>query len=147
MFIPGSFGITGQIKTIAPVERARSPAIQRVQSPLSRPSSRGSGPQSALQDSNWETDGMWDTPVDKPSPGSTLSSAAQSPISKEDKALEMARRKEERKQVRSFRQCFEFLKLTLDSALLCSRNKRKRRLSLHDSVAGIVPTYPWYLHS
>ncbi|PPQ70522.1 hypothetical protein CVT26_013980 [Gymnopilus dilepis] len=98
MFIPGSFGITGQIKTIAPVERARSPAIQRVQSPLSRPSSRGSGPQSALQDSNWETDGMWDTPVDKPSPGSTLSSAAQSPISKEDKALEMARRKEERKQ-------------------------------------------------
>ncbi|KAF5321514.1 hypothetical protein D9619_001358 [Psilocybe cf. subviscida] len=85
--------------------RPRSPAGPAIQSSIKRalsPTPRSHRPQSPLskpaQDADWDSAGGWDdTPASKPS-ASTPTSASQAPVSKEEKALEMARRKEERKQ-------------------------------------------------
>ncbi|PPQ93682.1 LOW QUALITY PROTEIN: hypothetical protein CVT25_012741 [Psilocybe cyanescens] len=82
-------------------ETNRIPIIQRAVSPIPRPySSQSSRPTSPPQETGWENSGDWETTDSKhsavASPGGTA--AVPVTLSKEDKALEMARRKEERKQ-------------------------------------------------
>ncbi|KAF8160923.1 hypothetical protein B0H34DRAFT_698710 [Crassisporium funariophilum] len=85
----------------SPQSRKLSPVIQRAQSPISRPySSQSSNPQTPQTEaSGWEMNGGWDT---EETPSSTPSRApnklSSAVMTKEEKALEMTRRKEERKQ-------------------------------------------------
>jgi len=86
--------------TLVP-QQPRIPVIQRTQSPLSQSASSQSSspiPPAHLQDSDWNTTDEWDTPASqiKPSPSPVSSTLT---MTKEAKAAEMARRKEERKQV------------------------------------------------
>lgn len=100
-------GVPGAMngKRLSPlVERAKSPAIQRPQSPLPRPSSQALRPKSPPQDTTWDAIDTWDSANGKLSPTSSSDPPVSQPLSKEDKALEMARRKEERKQVRKSEQ-------------------------------------------
>lgn len=68
-------------------------STQRAQSPA-LPSGTKSPP-----DLGWDAVGLWDSPREKVATASTCAPASQAVVSKEEKALEMARRKEERKQV------------------------------------------------
>ena len=82
-------------------QQPRIPVIQRTQSPLSQSASSQSSspiPPAHLQDSDWNTTDEWDTPASqiKTSPSPVPSTLT---MTKEAKAAEMARRKEERKQV------------------------------------------------
>lgn len=72
-------------KAATPTQRAQSPAL---------PSGTKSPP-----DLGWDAVGLWDSPREKVPTASTCAPVSQAVVSKEEKALEMARRKEERKQV------------------------------------------------
>jgi len=114
----------------------RIPLIQRAQSPVSRPySSQSSGPKSPQLDSSWDAADTWDTPAQaKPSAGPAPSNNVA--LGKEEKAAEMARRKEERKQVG---QCWRDKTLfnnQSSSELRCSRNRRR----LEESLEGVFAT-------
>lgn len=77
--------------------------MTRAQSPLPRPySSQSSGTKSPSQEADWESAGTWETPAERNSGTTTPSYPLSNNVvlSKEDKAAEMSRRKEERKQVR-----------------------------------------------
>ncbi|KAJ3517647.1 hypothetical protein NLJ89_g377 [Agrocybe chaxingu] len=103
--IPGdwSLGLTNggsSTRTPAPstLRPIKNPSIQRAQSPISRPlSSQSSGPKSPGVHSSWEAENAWDLPA-APKPTPSLASSNSAVLTKEEKALEMARRKEERKQ-------------------------------------------------
>lgn len=68
-------------------------STQRAQSPALLSSAK-----SPSEDLGWDAVGIWESPREKV-PTATTSPASQSVVSKEEKKLEMARRKEERKQV------------------------------------------------
>ncbi|KAF9528531.1 hypothetical protein CPB83DRAFT_314898 [Crepidotus variabilis] len=96
-----SAGSSLSVSTTPSSQHPRIPSIQRAQSPLSRPVSALSASPSALkapqQDSGWGTSDDWDEPS-APLKAPAASLPAPVTMSKEDKAAEMARRKEERKQ-------------------------------------------------
>lgn len=101
-------------KAATSTQRAQSPALL-------------SGTKSP-PDLGWDAVGLWESPREKVLTASTHAPASQAVVSKEEKALEMARRKEERKQVcrypkLNFDQLNTFA--TPSSASPCLRNKRK----------------------
>jgi len=141
--------------TLAP-QQPRIPVIQRTQSPLSQSASSQSSspiPPAHLQDSDWNTTDEWDTPASqiKPSPSPVPSTLT---MTKEAKAAEMARRKEERKQViRIFAP--EKWKLTFSALAHChverteeSSNKDVNRIELLSASHNYIPrplNYPFNL--
>lgn len=74
---------------------------QRALSPIPRPySSQSSHPKSPTQATDWDSAGDWESSNKSTEiPSSQTPVAGTANLSKEEKALEMARRKEERKQV------------------------------------------------
>ena len=114
----------GQISQTTPTQLGKvAMSTQRAQSPASL-----SVTNSPPEDLGWDAVGIWESPREKVSIASTFAPASQAVVSKEEKALEMARRKEERKQVcRAPKLNFDQLNTfaTLSSASPCSRNKRK----------------------
>lgn len=84
---------------VTATHESRASKLPRAQSPLPRPqSSQSSRVHSPSQNADWDTDAAWDAPTKSPAaPSHSPSNTAV--LSKEDKAAEMARRKEERKQV------------------------------------------------
>lgn len=67
--------------------------------PARKQPSPSMSPPTSIRDDGWNSSGAWDDAEDtKPAPSSPQ--VVTTPMSKEDKAAEMARRKEERKQVR-----------------------------------------------
>jgi SCY1-like protein 1 len=114
----------GQISQTTPTQLGKAAtSTQRAQSPA-----LFSGTKSPPEDLGWNAVGIWESPLEKVPTASTCAPASQAVVSKEEKALEMARRKEERKQVcrlpkLDFDQLNTFA--TLSSASPCSRSKRK----------------------
>ena len=105
-------------------------STQRAQSPAPFSSTK-----SPPEDLGWGAVGIWESPAEKVPPASTRAMVSQAVVSKEEKALEMARRKEERKQVcHNPKPNFDQLTMfpTLSSASLCSRNKRKSLVVKHE---------------
>lgn len=105
-------------------------STHRTQSP-----SPFSGTKSPPEDLGWDAVGTWESPAEKVPTTSTRAMVSQAVVSKEERALEMARRKEERKQVcHNPEPNFDQLNMnpTFSSASLCSRNKRKSLLVKHE---------------
>ncbi|KAH9485238.1 putative inactive serine/threonine-protein kinase scy1 [Psilocybe cubensis] len=97
-----SWGLGSSIPSSGPtdyLESKRTNTLQRAVSPISRPySSQSSRPISPPHDQSWEESGNWESTNTPSSPSPRIAATAPVALSKEDKALEMARRKEERKQ-------------------------------------------------